>query len=141
MFNFPLQSLALVPALDPDLAAVERLIGQRPAKLAFRRLDLLAHKRRLPGVGLLLEVFSEMVDRSNRILDVLPVDQTGFQVRFRGRFRPARDHFQIVGQRLLRPSLPHQLLPFPVTGIVHFGDQHGGFPRPATGTRPGKPQH
>ena len=82
-----------------------------------------------------------MVDRSNRILDVLPVDQAGFQVRFRGRFRPARDHLQIVGQRFLRPSLPHQLLPLPVTGIVYLGDQHRGFAPPATGTRPGKHQH
>ena len=131
----------MVKTVEPHFARVERLIGQRAAEITFRRLDLLAHERGLAGVGLLLEVLTEMINGRDRIFDVLFVNETGFEVRLRRGLAAPRDHAQKRRQCLLRPALFHQLLPFAVRRVIRLCAQAQAFAGTTACARQPKGQH
>ena len=120
--------LVVLPLEPPELLldaqvlglALQRLAGERARELALGRVDHPAHVDRLLRVGLELQVLPEVVDREDRVLAVVQEDEPGVQVGLGRRVPAPVDDLEVVGKRLVPPSLALHLLPVPVARVVRL---------------------
>ena len=107
---------------------------QGARKLPLGGVNQPADVGRLFCVGLQCEVFPKMMDGLDWILDVIEVDETGFEVRLGGGLLAAFfDHLEKGRQRLRVTPLPHELLALPVIGFVGLRRERHIFPAAAAG--------
>ncbi len=112
-----LHNIAHVEALQ----VFHRLRGQGACEIARRSIDALTDQIGLRAVRFQFAIAAVMINRRDRIVHVILIEQAKLEVRLRGIVKPAVfDHFLKLGQRFLIAALSLQLLRPTIICFIDF---------------------
>ncbi len=118
-----MQPLDLIHQVEPKGLIFEWVPRQRAREFAFGAVHQSANMGGLHGIGLQLEIFAEMVNGRDGILNVVQINEPRIKVRLGCSVNALGDYLQKCRQRLLFASLFHQLLTAAVGGVIGLGAQ------------------